>query len=64
VTATASCAAGKILLGGGGSATSVNGYATLKSSHPVTGGWSASGTVEGQNGTTSVTVTAFVLCGN
>jgi hypothetical protein len=67
VTATATCASGKVALGGGGRATTTAGPLTImsiQSSYPsATDTW----TVIGQVGVTlilgnTMTVTAYVLC--
>jgi hypothetical protein len=66
VTATASCAAGKVALGGGAlvTTTAVASRAALQASYPsAVGTWTAIGVVtQGLGGSNTMTVTAYVIC--
>jgi hypothetical protein len=66
VTATASCAAGKVALGGGAlvTTTSVASRVALQASYPSGAGtWTARGVVtQGLGGSSTMTVTAYVIC--
>ena len=64
VTGTATCAGGKVLLGGGGRVVAAGGnqHVALTESYPsLTTVWTAVGTVT-ESGAGVTTVTAFALC--
>jgi hypothetical protein len=62
-TSTATCAAGKVLLGGGASVTQSGSLArgAVSSSAPTSGAWTATAVVTVTGGGT-VTITAYAIC--
>jgi hypothetical protein len=62
VTATATCAAGKVLLSGGFSLASADDHSAVTDSHIGTGeSWTVS-LIRTQNGGNSTKITAYAIC--